>query len=219
MNKYPRPHSFFYKLLLIILIFSISGCSGEISSSKTQGDLINGGEPHRLLGFVFDPWGEPVAMAEVGGEDFTSGDGVSTGSFLDYEGGWIPVHALGYASSYARAQAEEQDLPFFNATLTPYQDVVSLLEGEEAQLAAASGEFAWSVDISSEQFDSPEVMVGLAVLNPGDIEPRIVLYDDAPDLRLQSALALETFTSQLSSVALKDGVAIELSLSLPGPLI
>jgi len=217
MNKYPILHSFLYKILLITLIFSISGCGG-ISNSEIQGDLINGGGPHRLLGFVYDPAGQPVAFAEVGGEDFSSWDGVSTGNFLDYEGSWIPVHALGYASSYAKAQAEEQDLPFFNATLTPYQDLVKLMDGEEALLSGSNTEVSWTAAVSSSQFSSPEVMVGLAVLDPVYVEPRIVLKTDAPDLRLRTALALESFSSQLEYGSLKEGQVIELVLTLPSPL-
>ena len=218
MNTSARYHSFFYKILLIILILLMTGCGSSGSGQAEQGDLIGGGGPHRLLGFVFDPNGQPVAMADVGGEDFSSWDGVTTGNFLDYEGGWIPVQAMGYASSFARARAEELGMPFFNATLTPYQDVVSLLEGEEALMGGTNNEIVWLAAVSADQFNSPDIMVGLAVLDPLYVEPRAVLFDDAPDLRLRSAFALEAFTNELLYGSLKEGEIIKLTLNLPTPL-
>ena len=219
MNKYPRYHSFLLKLISFFLILSISGCGGEGSvGDAVPGDLIAGGGPHRLLGFVFDPSGQPIALAEVGGEDFTTWDGVTTGNFMDYQGGWIPIHALGYASSYAKAHAEEQGAPFFNATLTPYQDLVPLFEGEDATLTASHGDITWTAAVTASQFTSPEVVVGLAVLDPHYVDPRRVLFDTGSDLRLRTALAVEAFTGELSYETLGAGQVIELTLSLPSPL-
>jgi len=217
MKKHPRFHSTFLKLISFLIILSISGCAGGgRADDAAPGDLIAGGGPHRLLGFVFDPAGQPVAFADVGGEDFTSWDGVATGNFMDYQGAWIPVHAVGYASSFAKARAEDQGIPFFNATLTPYQDVVSLDEGEKAFMGGTQDEIVWLAAVLADQFTSPDTMIGLAVLDPHYIEPRSVLFYDAPNLRLRSVLALEAFTNDLTYGLLNESL---LQHSLAWPVI
>lgn len=57
------------------------------------------------MGFIEDPGSRPAAHVGVGGKNIVTENGDTNGDFLDYQGGWIPVTAIGYASGNAIALA------------------------------------------------------------------------------------------------------------------
>jgi len=210
--------------LWIILIISLTACASapddEPVTISPPGDEQNT-EYHfpRLLGFVIDPDGEPVAYAEVGGEAIATEDGVASGDFLDYEGGWIPVTAMGYASGYAKAYAEDQGLPFFVTRLTPYQSVGKVEDGNPLALHGFYQEEVYlSAEITSELFQESSVMVGLAVIDRYSVSPLLSPYPDGEGLWLRSAFALEAFDEDWLPVDLNSGAVISLTLEMPTPL-
>ncbi len=209
--------------LWIILVISLTACASatddEPASISPPEDGQNT-EYHlpRLLGYVLDPDGGAVAFAEVGGEEIATEDGVASGDFLDYEGGWIPVTAMGYASGYAYAFAEDQGFPFFVTHLTLYQSL-DLWEGEPLSLQGSSpGGVYLSADLPPGIFQDPSVVVGLAVIEPYDISPIMAPYPDGEGLKLKTAFALEAFDQDWLPIDLNSGAVIPLTLEMPTPL-
>jgi hypothetical protein len=210
--------------LWIILVISLTACASgpddEPASISPPEDQENF-EYHipRLLGFIVDPAGEPVVYAEVGGEDIATEDGVASGDFLDYEGGWIPVTALGYASGYAKAFAADQGFPFFVTTLTPYQSVRKVEDGNPLALHGFYQEEVYlSAEITSELFQESSVMVGLAVIDRYSVSPVLAPYPDGEGLWLRSAFAMEAFDEEWNPAQLKSGAAIPVTLEMASPL-
>ncbi len=210
--------------LWIILVISLTACASgpddEPASISPPEDQENF-EYHipRLLGFIIDPAGEPVAYAEVGGEDIATEDGVTSGDFLEYQGGWIPVTALGYASGYAKPFAEDQVFPFFVTQLTQYQSMV-LVEGENPLTLRGfhQDEIYLSAEVSLELFQDPSLVVGLAVIDPYTVSPLLASYPDGEGLRLRSAFALEAFDEDWNPAQLRSGATIPVTLEMPSPL-
>ena len=210
--------------LWIICVISLTACTSvpddELESISPPEDE-QGFEYHipRLLGFVMDPDGEPVAYAEVGGEDIATEDGVTSGDFLDYEGGWIPVTALGYASGYAKAFGADQGFPFFVTRLTPYQSVGKVEDGNPLALHGFYQEEVYlSAEITSELFQESSVMVGLAVIDRYSVTPLLSPYPDGEGLWLRSAFALEAFDEDWNPAHLNSGAAIPVTIEMAFPL-
>lgn len=208
--------------LWIILIISLTACA-----SASEGEPISlpddeqNSEYHfpRLLGFVIDPDGEPVAYAEVGGEAIATEDGVASGDFLDYEGGWIPVTAMGYASGYAKALTADQGFPFFVTSLTPYQSMVIIDDENIHTLRGLSkNDIYLSAEVSLELFQDPSLVVGLALIHPYDVSPIMEPFSDGEGLKLKIAFALEAFDDNWLPVNLKSDAVIPLTLEMPTPL-
>ncbi len=222
MNTSARFHCFFYKFLLLILIFSLVGCGGaEISdlTSPPANEGPAGYEMPRLLGFVIDPDGDPVAFAEVGGEDIATEDGVASGDFLDYQGGWIPVTALGYASGYAKDSSKDLDFPFFVTHLTPYQSMgIVEVDNPLTLRGIFKDEIYMSAELSAGLFQDPSVVVGMALIDPYDVSPIMEPFSEGDGLKLKTAFALEAFDEDRLPVALNPGAVIPLTLEMPNPL-
>jgi len=212
-----RYHSFLYKLLLIILILSISGC-GTVGGAEDQDISLTDGEPPRLMGFATNPAGEPVYLADVGGEDYTTKDGIASGDFLDYQDGWIPITALGHATGFGRPFGESEGSSFFVATLTPYSDVVVLEGGEERLLAGSKDEILWTAAVEGGMFSGEAPLIGLTALDPYAVDAFLAPYPEAPHLYLRTALALEAFDQGQQAIGLSAGAVVPITLSLPSPL-
>ena len=224
MNKSARFSAILNLILCITLVLSLSACTstpeGEaISESSSDDDQTTEYHYPRLLGYIIDPDGNPVAYAEVGGEDIATEDGVASGDFLDYKGGWIPVTALGYASGYAKALAEEQDFPFFVTHLTPYQSM-EIVEGEDPLTLRGmyKDEIYLTAELSPGLFQNPSVVVGLALIDPYDVSPIMEPFSEGEGLKLITAFALEAFDADWLPVNLNSGAVIPLTLEMPNPL-
>lgn len=216
MKPTAKYHSFFYKLILIILVFSITGCSGTgiPSSGSVGGGFIN--EP-RLIGFVSDPDGLPVPNALVGGEDYTTSDGVTSGDFEAFQGQWIPIEAAGYPTGYGKPMGEEQGSPFFTASLTPFHSVY-LLEGDENIVLGAEvvDEFMISAAVSGADFSGSPAIVGLAAIQALDVDSRFTDTDFQAGLRLRQAFALQAYDDSWAPIELSaDALPIELTFVSP----
>ncbi len=155
----------------------------------------------------------------MGGEDIATEDGVASGDFLDYEGGWIPVTALGYASGYAKDSSKDLDFPFFVARLTPYQSLQGVKADHPLTLYGYSpDEIYLSAEISQDLFLDPSPVVGLAVIDRYSVGPLLASYPEGEGLWLTSAFALEAFDEDWNPTQLKSGAAVELTLELPAAL-
>ena len=218
MKTSARSHSILYKFISLIILITLTGCGSADSGQAPQGDLLAGGDPPRLLGFIFNQEDQPVAFAEVGGEDISTSDGVTSGNFTDYEGGWIPVTAPGYATGYARAHGEAQGSKFFETRLTAYQ-MMDRVEGDAPVILIGTQEgISWTAELSGADFAAGSALVGIAAITPADVDAYLAPYPAAPDLRLRGALALEAFDSDYQPVGLNSGAMIQLTLILPSPL-
>lgn len=221
MNKYPGFPALKILIISSMLVLTLSACtSAPAGLPSTPADhQTSAYHIPRLLGFVLDPDGGPVAYAEVGGEDIATEDGVASGDFLDYQGGWIPVSALGYASGYAKDSAEEQDFPFFVTHLTPYQSM-GTVEGESPLTLRGFQKdgIYLSAELSAELFQDPSVLVGLALIDPYDVRPIMEPFSGGEGLKLKTAFALEAFDAEWQPVDLNSGAVIPLALELPNPL-
>ncbi len=218
MKTSARPQSILFKIISVMILVTLSACAADLSGGAPQGDTMSTGEPPRLLGFIFDSAGQPVALAEVGGEDITTPDGVASGNFSPYEGGWIPVSALGYASGYARAHGEDQGSRFFETRLTPFQ-MMENVEGEDSVLMTGARDgISWTAELSGADFPGGSALVGIAAISPAEVDAYLAPFPAYPDLRLRGALALEAYDSAFQSVSLAPSVRIPLTLTLPSPL-
>jgi hypothetical protein len=111
-------------------------------------------EPGSLFILVVDPDGDPVPFAQVGDSGLTTDwYGVAAGPVSTKSGGWFPVRASGFATTYTRALTVVNGYPIALTILTPLGtsrmiergtseslDVESQL-GERAQVIAESGTF------------------------------------------------------------------------------
>jgi len=210
-------HSIFYKLFLAILIFSLAAC-GSPGPAPDPDIPLSTGEPPRLMGFVANPQGLPVYLADVGGEDYTTADGIASGEFLDYQGGWIPITALGHASGYGRAFGEAEGSTFFVATLSPYSDLAVLDGSDELLLAGSQGETMWTAELSPDLFPPDTQLVALTALDPYAVDAFLAPYPEAPSLRLRAALALEAYGQDQEPRELAPGQAVPITVTLPSAL-
>jgi len=224
VNAYPRFPTLINLIICVMLVLSLSACASAPEGqaiSTTPPEIEEDYEYHvpRLLGFVIDPDGNPVPFAEVGGEDIATEDGVTSGDFLDYEGGWIPVTALGYASGYARAFAADQDFPFFVTYLTPYQSMV-LIEDENpfTMRGFYQEDIFLSAEISLDLFKHSSVMAGLAVMDRYSVSPVLAPYPDGEGLWLRNAFALEAYDGDGNRAELNSGAMIPVTLEMSSPL-
>ncbi len=208
----------------IILVISLTACASALDDepeSISPPEDEENTEYHfpRLLGFVIDPDGEPVAYAEVGGEAIATKDGVASGDFLDYQDGWFPVTALGYASGYAKPFAEDQGFPFFVTRLTPYQSMRKVDSEASVTLRGSYREDIYlSAEISLELFQDPSLVVGLAVIDRYSVSPLLAPYPDGEGLWLRSAFALEAFDEDWNTAQLNSGAAIPVTIEMASPL-
>ena len=217
-------HSLLHKFLLVILLITLTGCASApddepVSISPPEDEQNTEYHTPRLMGFVIDPDGEPVAYAEVGGEAIATEDGVARGDFLDYQDGWFPVTALGYASGFAKPFAEDQGFPFFVTRLTHYQSMRKIDSEASVTLRGSYKEEIYlSAEISLELFQDPSPVVGLAVIDRYSVSPLLAPYPDGEGLRLRSAFALEAFDEDWNPTKLNSGATIPVTLELLSPL-
>ncbi len=101
----PRPR---FLHLLIVCLF-LSACAGGSVTAPSEKDLTEPASPTdralpATMGIVLDPFGNPISFALVGGTEFTTSEGVFSGTLNEYPSGWVSVETLGYLTGYARAR-------------------------------------------------------------------------------------------------------------------
>ncbi len=197
----------------LLLIFSSACTSQGISPGSSSG-----GHAPSYLGFVDDPAGEPVAFAILGETETTTWDGVASGDFNGYEGGWLPVEAPGYATGFAYLFPAGDDFPFFSTTLTPFQSFVQLGSGESTELLGYRGEeFRATAEVSGEMFSQTPALVGLTAIDPLLVKPRNTDTELEKGLRLQQAIALQAFDETWAALKLTPGAAVTVHLEISQP--
>jgi hypothetical protein len=218
-----REHRFTFNVLILITFFLAVSCR-MVSLAPVEEVLEDAGLTRAdegdyrtpdYLGFVDDPAGEPVGFALAGGTEYSTMEGVVSGDFDEFAGGWMPVDSMGYATGFAYLSAPGDDFPFFNATLTPFQDEVYLALVEEAEALTASRDgITVSAEIRQELFSSNQVFVGLTVIQPLHVDPRYADTELEKGLRVQGAFALQAFDQDWVPVDLQEGQAVEVQISL-----
>lgn len=223
MVQNSRPRKIALLVVTLLLIFS-SSCTpqeispdGDISQDTSPGTSEEGLYPG-YLGFVDDPAGEPVAFASLGGTETTTWEGVGSGEFSGYEGGWLPVESMGYATGYAYLHPPEDGFSFFVTTLTPFQSLMFYESGDPINLYGFHGEdFRVTTEIPEDIFQEMPVFVGLAALDPLDVKPRYADTELEKGLRVQQAIALQAFDKVWEPLELAPGATMTLHLEFDQP--
>jgi hypothetical protein len=215
------------KFLSLILIFALlAGCAAPAADGpQGQEDSASNIEPEtsgslpKYIGYISDPTGYPVAYAVVGKTEIATEDGVVSGDFKEYDGQWIPVESMGYATGFAKSYGAEFGSPFFETRLTAFQNIYFLDTAEPFQLfASRKDEITISAEISANLFSGQEVIIGLVTIDPLDVEPRYEPNQAGDGLRLRHAFAIQAFEETWNPVQLGSGLTIPLTFELTTPL-
>lgn len=212
-------------LVLTLLLFICSSCSpqeilpnqnqSQDPGSGTSGEDIFSG----YLGFVDDPIGEGVAFALLGGTETSTWEGVASGEFNGYEGGWLPVESRGYATGFAYLFPPEDDFPFFSTTLTPFQSLVHFDSEEPFQVYGHKGEdFRVIAEVRMTMFSGSPVFVGLTAIDPDHVKPRYEDTELEKGLRVQQAVTLQVFDETWTPLDLMPGISVAVNFEFSQPL-
>jgi hypothetical protein len=207
-------------LLVIALLLISSSCTPqEVNPDQDiSQDISTGSTIPSYLGIVDDPAGEPVAFADLGGTETTTWEGVGSGEFSGYEGGWLPVDSMGFASGFAYLHPAEDNFPFFTTTLTPFQSLVFSESREPLKLSGYLGEdFHVVAEVSEETFPQAPIFFGLTAINPLHIKPRYADTELEKGLRVQQAIALQAFDETWAPLDLPPGTTVSLHLEFLQP--
>ena len=173
----------------------------------------------QYLGYIADPDGYPVPFAAVGGTETATMEGVVSGDFEEYQGQWIPVAAPGYAPGYARSWIEDPESHFFDARLTPFHSL-ALVEGNESYPLQGDleGKLSVQVVVPGEIVPQTPAYLGLAVMDPLDVDPRFEETEMDPGLRVQAALSLQAYDGEWQPLEVSPEGNIPLRLEFSRPL-
>jgi hypothetical protein len=223
--KPSSPTSAIFRFISIMIILSfLASCSslGVVESpADVPADKIDGMSEEivipKHIGFIFDPEGQGIPYALVGGTEITAEDGVISGDFSAFDGQWIPAEAPGFATSYGQPLVPRDEGFFFDVTLTPYQQMGGL--EEEAFLTdSLEGDFSLTLSLSQELIDEPDAVVGLTALELMFVVPSRVAHRSSEGLRLRAAFAVQAFSGLWDPVQLADGAVLPLTIEFTSPL-
>ena len=233
MNNQSLSRRWILLLLMIVLLGSLSCRVVELiprqeirerlTSPAPEGDIspreVDGYELPQYLGYIADPDGIPVPFATVGGTETATLEGVVSGDFAEYQGQWIPVEAPGYAPGYARSWIEGPESHFFDARLTPFHSLV-LVEGNESYplQGELEGILSVQVEIPGEIVPQTPAYLGLAVMDPLDVDSRFEETEMDPGLRVQAALSLQAYDEEWQPLEVSPEGNIPMRLELSRPL-
>ncbi len=197
-------------LVVTLLLIISSSCTSKVGTidDGTSRDTEPG-----YLGFVDDPTGEPVPFALLGGTETSTWEGVASGEFKGYEGGWLPVESMGYATGYAYLFPQEDGFPFFATTLTPFQSLIHLDSVNPVDLIGFRGEdFQVTAQVSGNLFQELPAFIGLTAIDPLHVKPRYAETELEKGLRVQQAIALQAFDETWEAINLAPEAVIEVKL-------
>jgi len=205
------PVSFPFKIVSLLIVFSfLASCSstGPVDNPDGISDEI---VIPKHIGFIFDPEGQGIPFALVGGTEIAAEDGVISGDFKAFDNQWIPAEAPGFATSYGQPLVPRDEGFFFDVTLTPYQHMGGL-EAGAFLVDSVEGEYNLTLSLSPGSFNEPDAAIGLAALERMHVVPSRVSHRSAEGMRLRAAFAVQAFSGMWDSVQLADGAVLPLTI-------
>lgn len=208
-------HRYLHLLLICVLV---SACGGSSLTPLSENDLTEPASPTdralpATMGIVLDPQGNPVRFALVGGTEFTTSEGVFSGSLNHYPGGWVSVEKLGYLTGFARARGTLQGVDLYETYLTPLRTglIFDYSNGTAISFVLSTG-YEVRIDLVEDDFTVPPRAIQAAAINPLDIGPFFEGLDTGADLKIVSAFGLSSYDKDLELVPLAADTALPISI-------
>ncbi len=226
------PHDSHRSRLLILMFIPILLCAcstgggHEPVTGATDNAVVNqdggtGGAAGILLpevmGMVMNPNGSPVAYALVGGNEFSTSEGIMSGSPRISPSGWIEVRSMGYLTGYTRSYFAFNGTDFFETYLTPVQFGVFLEQDGQTSMSLTPTEgYNVTLDLSSTIFPGGQVQVFASPIPAIDVESRFTPNPSGLDAVLQTAFGVMAYNNQGEQVTLSAGSLLPMEIAGSG---
>ena len=208
-------HRFLHLLLICILV---SACGGSSLTPLSENDLAEPASPTdralpAAMGIVLDPLGNPISVALVGGTEFTTSEGIFSGTLNEYPGGWVSVETLGYLTGYARARGTLKGVDLYETYLTPIRTGLAFDNANDTTLSLVlSTGYEVRIDLVEDDFAVPTRAIQAAAIDPLDIGPFFEGLDTGADLKIVSAFGLSSYDKDLELVPLAADTALPITI-------
>ncbi len=223
-NRRSRCQVFFIALIIGLPFLMIMGCSGGGGDGGGNGgdeDGSNGsvGAPnYNMMALIIDKSANPISNAVFGDKSLTDTSGITICSYDVQSDGWLTIHASGYATAYAKPQSLYGGNLISEVRLAPYESLEILSAGEDATLTSGdSNDPIIEVTLHADFPDDP-VLIGLAQMDPIDVQPLYESLSTGETQFLQIAFVLQATNSKDEGLFFSDSNNLEIRIKDEGAL-
>jgi putative metal-binding protein len=188
------------------------------ATTLDDGNSNGGSIDNNMMALIIDRSANPIINAVFGDRSITDSSGITICSYDVQSDGWMTVHASGYATAYAKPQSLYDGNMISEVRLTPYESLEILSAGEDATLTSGDPDNpAIEVTLHAEFPDDP-VLVGLAQMDPIDVEALYEPLSTGETLLLQIAFVLQATNSRDEVLVFTESNDLEIRIKDAGTL-